>query len=222
MKTLASVLFAGSMMAASMGQAAPVTFNSVASGNAGYFNFAAGDWGLGEGVGTGPFELTVSLTYDPLGPQYQSATADFGLVFQGETHHMRETGYVVMSTYAATDSDGNAITVLSQSFGVSPEGWGVNFRFGQRLYFAPEVLAPETFPAPGGALLTPKSGSFSLEWVYRNDSVDIGLGFADADFTVATMQVSAVPEPASYTMMLGGLALAGALAVRRRRATLAC
>lgn len=46
-----------------------------------------------------------------------------------------------------------------------------------------------------------------------------GLGYADAGFSAASYQfgVSAVPEPATYGMLLGGVAMIGMVTCRRRR-----
>ncbi|AHF94545.1 hypothetical protein OPIT5_20170 [Opitutaceae bacterium TAV5] len=65
------------------------------------------------------------------------------------------------------------------------------------------------------------------DWIIPADGARVNLsvetgsigGPVPDDALVANRQISAVPEPATYAAIFGGLTLAGVLVARRRRAT---
>ncbi|MRW90773.1 PEPxxWA-CTERM sorting domain-containing protein [Duganella sp. FT80W] len=65
--------------------------------------------------------------------------------------------------------------------------------------------------------IAPLNGGSTDSVGYRTPGVNTSEG--DGDYSAARWHVTAVPEPATAAMMLGGLALVGAVARRRRRAT---
>src|SRR5450830_149402 len=196
-------------------QAAPVVFTTTGHGIDGEFS-TAGNWGQIEG--TGPFDLTVSVSFDDwrAGDNVQAGNVDFALTLNGMTHHVVETGYSTVQTRAGIDSAGNAVTVLKYAFG--NENGQTQFNFSQSLTFSPDVLAVGALPDATSMPLAARQGRTEFYWLFSNDVVDVVFGWGGGELSTGSVVIaSAVPEPSSYAMLLGGLALVGGVAARRRR-----
>ncbi|WUR15654.1 PEP-CTERM sorting domain-containing protein [[Empedobacter] haloabium] len=215
-RILCSLLLAGCSLAADITQAAPITFTTVTTGDAGKFDFFAGDRGLGDFQGIGPFTLSVSANIDNA-VTWNSTVLDITLTADGKTSRMQQAGSLVSSLSTFTDSSGKAITVLSQSFDSNWSDFGPRFHFFQSLQFDPHVIDPWRLYGTGDVPLQSLGGRFSLEFSWSNDAADVGFGTASGAYDHGTLQViGPVPEPTSYAMLIAGLAMIGSLAMRRR------
>lgn len=215
-RLLAGLLLAGCSLAAGLTQAAPITFTTVATGNAGNFDFFAGDRGLGDFQGAGPFTLSLSASIDSQ-RTWNSTVLDITLTADGKTSHMQQAGSLVSSLTTTRDGSGKAITVLSQTFDSDWSDFGPRFHLYQTLNFDPQVIDPWQLYGTGDVPVQSLGGRFRLEFSWSNDAADVGFGTAAGAYDQGTLEViGAVPEPESYAMLLAGLALVGTMARRRR------
>lgn len=104
---------------------------------------------------------------------------------------------------------------LSFDWSLSTTGFDADYR--DRAFVA---LDGQLLPTLGEAAATPVAGRFSLELGTGSHTVAFGLLDIDATdglstLSISNFSVSPVPEPASWALMAGGLALCGVAARRR-------
>jgi hypothetical protein len=201
-------------------QAAPVTVTTVSSGTAAIFDLG-GDGGLGDGTGTGPYQLAITATFaDWQADGVNEVRGDVGitLTYQGITRHTVQYGVYAIGA-AAGSWQGESATILSQRFtSLTPGSLGLTYRFSQDIAYAPDVLAPDALPDELDLPLAARGGTFDLRIDYDTEVGVVPLGYAFGPVDAAGVRIaSAVPEPATYAMLLAGLAVAGGAARRRAR-----
>jgi hypothetical protein len=101
-----------------------------------------------------------------------------------------------------------SVTISDTKSTLLPAGWGG--------YGGPDAAGP-TLPA--GRTFASVLASVD-EVVFTTLQPGFAYGFTNFDVAVDNVSVSAVPEPATYGMMMGGLALVGWMARRRRNAAM--
>lgn len=175
----------------------------------------------------------IAFRFDKITNQTQVPTVfyDFGrTIIQAATYRDINT---MSGTFAANLGRGTK-TVLDRAYTLTstntgpvdgPRSWGFVFSFDQAFYYDPTkgdlIIDLATFNGPqaSATLDQLRSGSL-LRWVYGYGG-DATTGVAGMSFDggpVSRLTVStppAVPEPASWAMMLAGFGLVGG-AIRRR------
>jgi len=129
----------------------------------------------------------------------------------GVTHH--EMGYFV-DTFTFTPSDGPLFVNASLvTLGYTP-ATDVNFFFANINGVDLTLYSPATFEY-GYMLPTPITGPLVLTVIGTITGYD-AVGPASASYS-GTLNISPVPEPAGYALLLAGLGVAGAAGLGRRR-----
>lgn len=114
--------------------------------------------------------------------------------------------YNLGSIDATKDWQHLSVTISDTSSALLPAGWGG--------YGGPDAQGPTL---PSGRTFASVLASVD-EVVFTTLQPGYVYGFTNFDVAIDNVSISAVPEPATYGMMLGGLGLVGWLARRRRSA----
>jgi hypothetical protein len=200
-----SAATAAFILGATATSAAVITVNIPEPSGGNFDYFGAGD---------------ASVTYDGVIFSTSSALSD-GLLFNVGTAFSGEA-FPVVSSQSETSGVGNLlITLPSLAKAISVTYGTFN---GTSVTFALSNGSTGAFASTGGGYATPDVYNSGLQTAFGSLQLTTGIGdylqISSLTYTTDDGQ-SAVPEPASWAMMVGGFGLIGGALRRRQRTSLA-